>query len=122
MNILIVEDNPTDMKLFSAVLDAGGHRVLGKISAEEALLEIQARRPEMILLDLRLPGMDGLALARLLKQNPSTRQIPIVALTAAREEFTRAAALEAGCDAFILKPVDTRRLTEEVVNIASKAG
>lgn len=120
MKILIVEDDPTDMKLLSAVLDASGHHVLGKNSAEEAAKEINRRQPEIILLDLKLPGMDGLALARLLKQNPATRQIPIVALTAALEKFSRADALAAGCDAFLVKPVDTRKLSEQVASIGAR--
>ena len=122
MNILLVEDDPTDMKLLSAVLDASGHRVLGKISAEEAVEAIKRHPPEVILLDLKLPGMDGLALARLLKQDPATRHIPIVAMTAAREKFSREDALNAGCDAFILKPVDTRKLSEQVASAAGKTG
>ena len=120
MNILIVEDDPTDMKLLSVVLDASGHHVLGKASAEEAAREIARRQPELILLDLKLPGMDGLALARIIKQNPATRAIPIVAITAAREKFTREDALGAGCDAFLLKPVDTRKLSEQVTRAADK--
>jgi len=114
MKILIIEDDPTDMKLLTAVLDAAGHHVLGKTSAEAAVEEILLHRPEMILLDLRLPEADGLALAQLLKQNPATRTIPIVALTAATERFTREEALAAGCDAFLVKPIDTRSLSAQI--------
>lgn len=121
MNILLVEDDPIDMKLLSAVLDTSGHRVLGKISAEEAVEEIKRHHPELILLDLKLPGMDGLALARQLKQNPATRHIPIVAITAALEKFSREDALAAGCDAYIVKPVDTRKLSAQVAKVAGKA-
>lgn len=121
MNILLVEDDPTDMKLLSAVLDASGHHVLGKISAEEAMQEIQVHQPEVILLDLKLPGMDGLALARLLKKNPATRQIPIIAITAARERFSREASLAAGCDAYLVKPVNTRDLSAQIVSAAGKS-
>lgn len=119
MNILIVEDDPTDMKLLSAVLKSSDHRVLEKASAEQAFEEIKARHPEVILLDLQLPDMDGLTLARLLKQNPATSHIPIIAMTAAREKFSKEEALKAGCDAYIVKPVDTRKLSEQIVSIAA---
>jgi CheY-like chemotaxis protein len=117
MNILVIEDDPTDMKLLIAVLNLSGHVVLGKGSAEQALQEIKVHRPEVILLDLKLPGMDGLGLARRLKQDPDTRDIPIVAITAVRETFSKAAALAAGCDAFILKPIDTRKLAGQIDSV-----
>jgi CheY-like chemotaxis protein len=82
-------------------------------------IEIKARQPEVILLDLKLPGMDGLALARRLKQDPATKHIPIVAITAAPETFSQSAALAAGCDAYIVKPVDTRKLNAQVMNTAA---
>lgn len=120
MNILLVEDDPTDLKLFSAVLEASGHRILKKGSAEQAVEEIKARKPEVILLDLKLPGMDGLELARRLKQGPDTQHIPIVAITAAPEKFSREEALAAGCDAYIVKPVDTRMLSQQIASAAAK--
>jgi two-component system cell cycle response regulator len=120
MKILIVEDDPTDMKLLTAVLDASGHKVLGKTSAEAAAAEIKLHQPELILLDLKLPGMDGLTLARLLKQDPATHAIPIVALTAAREKFSRNDALAAGCDAFLVKPINTRKISEQISSVVAK--
>ena len=119
MNILLIEDDPTDMKLLNAVLTCSGHRVLGKATAEQALEEIKGRRPDVILLDLKLPGMDGLNLARLLKSDSATRAIPIVAVTAAVEKYSEAAAFDAGCDAFILKPVDTRKLPQQIATAAA---
>jgi CheY-like chemotaxis protein len=119
MNVLLVEDDPTDLKLLSAVLTAGGHTVVEKLSAEQALDAIKARHPDVILLDLKLPGMNGLALARRLKHDPDTQHIPIVAITAAREKFGKEEALTAGCDAYIVKPVDTRQLSDEIVSVAA---
>ncbi|MBI3886947.1 MAG: response regulator [Opitutae bacterium] len=120
MKILVVEDDPTDLKLLIAVLDASGHQVLGQPSAEAALAEIRRQQPELIVLDLRLPGMDGLALARLLKADSATRTIPIVALTAAREIYDREDALAAGCDAYLVKPVNTRSFASQVTDVAAR--
>jgi len=120
MNILLIEDDPTDLKLLSAVLRTSGHRVLERASAETAVEEIKARQPEVILLDLKLPGMDGLTLARLLKADAGTQHIPIVAMTAATEVFSREEALAAGCDAYIVKPIDTRGLPQQLSALAGK--
>ena|SRR6185503_4147012 len=118
MNILLVEDDPTDGKLLTAVLNSSGHRVLETSTAEQAEEAIKRRHPEAILLDLKLPGIDGLELARRLKADADTRHIPIVAITAARETYSRDAALAAGCDGFIVKPVDTRKLSDQILNVA----
>ncbi len=120
MNILLVEDDPTDLLLFSVVLYSDGHCVEKNTSAEEAVVEIKARKPDLVLLDLNLPGMDGLALTRHLREDESTCDLPIVAVTAANEEFSRRAAFAAGCDAYIVKPVDTRKLSDEIISIVAK--
>ena len=119
MNILLIEDDPTDMKLLSAVLIFCGHRVRCNGSAEQATDEVKAEPPDVILLDLKLPGMDGLSLARLFKSDPETKAIPIVAITAAVERFSETAAFEAGCNAFIRKPVDTRMFPQQVAAAAA---
>jgi CheY-like chemotaxis protein len=119
MNILIVEDDATELKLVSVVLSSDGHCVSGHRSAEEAMTEIRASVPQVILLDLKLPGMNGLDLARRLKADPATRDVPIVAVTAAPETFSREAALAAGCDAYIRKPLDTRALDRQIASAVS---
>jgi CheY-like chemotaxis protein len=121
MNILIVEDNATDMKLSSAVLIASGHRVYERDSAEAALDEIKSRQPEVILLDLKLPGIDGLTLARRLKADSATCHILIVAITASPETFAREEAMAAGCDAYMCKPMDTRKLNDEIARAVAQA-
>lgn len=121
MNILIIEDDPTDMKLLSAVLDANGHTVLGKRTAEEAAEEIRQHRPDLILLDLRLPGMDGITLAKMLKTDPATKQIPVIVVTAAEGQFSRKDVLALGIDAFVQKPINTREISAEVSRVITKS-
>lgn len=121
MNILLIEDDPTDMKLLRIVLQAGGHTIRELVCAEDAIRAIKAHRPELIVADLKLPNMDGLALVRQLKLDPETSGVPIVAVTAAPEVFSRATALAAGCDAFIVKPVDTRVLVQQLEDVVQAA-
>lgn len=98
----------------SVVLQTSGNRVMALGSAESVMSVIRAERPDLILLDLKLPGMNGLELARMLKADADIRQIPIVAVTAAPEDYSRLAALEAGCDAYFTKPLNTRHFAEQV--------
>jgi CheY-like chemotaxis protein len=121
MKILVVEDQPGELKLAVHVLSAAGHEVAPAVAAEEALAAIAANRPTIILLDLVLPGMDGLTLARKLKDDPSTSDILIVAVTSYPEEFSRAKALDAGCDAYLHKPVSTRTLPETLRTVVKNA-
>ena len=121
MKILVVEDQPTEMKLAVHVLSAAGHEVDRANAADQALAHIKDDRPSVILLDLSLPGMDGLTLARKLKSDPATRGIPIVAMTSYPEKFSSADALDAGCDAYLPKPVSTRTLPETLVAVVQNA-
>ena len=120
MKILVIEDYPLQLKLAHCVLSAAGHAVTDAEAAEAAYLEIRKDRPEVILLDLALPGMDGLTLVRMLKADVETRDIPVVAVTAFPELFSKAAALEAGCDAYLVKPLDTRALAQQVEAVVAK--
>src|SRR5437870_9830409 len=105
MRILVIEDDPTDLKLFRVVLEGSGHIVRERTSAEGAVDAAIADSPELILLDLRLPGMTGWELTRELKKNPRTRAIPVVAISAFADCFPREELLKIGCEAVILKPV-----------------
>lgn len=120
MKVMVIEDDPTHLKLMGAVLKIGGHAVDGRTAAEGAMEAIAADRPDVILLDLRLPGMDGLMLVRQLKANAGTRQIPIVAMTAFPDHYQREELLAAGCEAFIVKPIDTRELPKQLEAAAGK--
>jgi CheY-like chemotaxis protein len=121
IKILVVEDTPMELKLAVLVLSAAGHEVAPAIAASDALAAITADRPTIILLDLSMPGMDGLTLARKLKADPSTSGILIVAVTSYPEKFTRAAAMEAGCDAYLHKPVSTRTLPDTLRAVVENA-
>ncbi|WP_420473939.1 response regulator [Noviherbaspirillum sp. ST9] len=112
--ILVVEDNPANMKLVLFILQKGGHDVLQAIDAEAGLRAAREQQPDLILMDVQLPGMDGLEATRLLKSDPDTRRIPVIALTAMAmrgdEEHVRAA----GCDGYIAKPIDYKALLMHV--------
>jgi CheY-like chemotaxis protein len=110
VKIFVVEDQPIELKLAVTVLHAAGHDVARAGAAEEALAAIREDLPDVILLDLSLPGMDGLALTRKLKADPVTRSIPVVAVTSFPENFPKAEAMAAGCDAYLPKPLSTRTL------------
>ena len=108
--ILIVDDNPTNLKLAQRLLTLEGYEVRTATDAEEALTILERFRPRLILMDLQLPGLDGLALTRRLKADPATRDITIVALTAYAMKGDEEKALVAGCDGYIAKPINTRTL------------
>ncbi len=103
--ILVVEDNSANMKLVSLLLVRVGHVPLCAVDAELGLAMARAERPDLILMDIQLPGMDGLAATRLLKQDPATAAIPIIALTAMAMKEDREKTRAAGCDAYIAKPL-----------------
>lgn len=113
-SILVVDDNPTNLKLACDLLEMEGFAVIRAGDAEEALVLIQATKPDLILMDIELPGMDGLALTRRLKESPELRGIPIVAITASAMKGDDAKAFSAGCDGYITKPIDSREFPRQV--------
>jgi CheY-like chemotaxis protein len=112
--ILIVEDNEANQLLARAVLELEGYEVALAGSADEALQQIDNQTPDLILMDVQLPGQDGLSLTRQLKSDPKTEAVPVVALTAHAMHGDRELALEAGCAGYIAKPIDTRTFGAEV--------
>ncbi|MFC1834302.1 ATP-binding protein [Thermodesulfobacteriota bacterium] len=104
--VLVIEDNEANMKLATHLLEAGGYLVLQAWTAEEGLKMAAEQDPALILMDISLPGMDGLTATRKLKQDAGTSHIPVVALTAHAMPGDKERAREAGCDAYITKPVD----------------
>ena len=119
MKILIIEDDPTSLKLTSDVLQAGGHLVMLAASADQAIYSIKAVKPDVILLDVRLPGIKGLAVARQCREEPETHHVPIIAITAISKEYGRDEALKAGCDAYIVKPINTRTLSQQIEDVVA---
>jgi len=108
--ILIVDDNAQNLKLARVVLSAAGYEVMVAADAEEALEKLATCLPRLILMDLQLPGMDGLELTQLLKSDPARRSIVVVALTAYAMKGDEEKARAAGCDGYITKPIDTEAL------------
>jgi CheY-like chemotaxis protein len=120
--ILIVDDNATNLKLVAYLMKANGYVVDTALDAEFALEAIRVNRPEVILMDIQLPGIDGLELTRRLKADPATRDIVIIAVTAYAMKGDQAKALQAGCDDYITKPIDTRTLPETIARHLAKPG
>ena len=112
--ILIVEDNEANRLLASAVLERDGFRVEMAGNSEQALDMLAARTPDLILMDVQLPGVDGLSFTRTLKQDEKMAAIPVVALTALAMLGDRERTLEAGCAGYISKPINTRTFADEV--------
>ena len=112
--ILVVDDNDAGLLLARSVLELNGFRVDSAGSLKEVLERLNAGRPDLILMDIQLPGEDGLAVTRLLKADPATASIPIVALTARAMAGDREQALAAGCSGYITKPINTRTFGDQV--------
>ena len=113
--ILIVDDNATNLKLAADVLANPRCEVLRASDAREALEILALRRPDLILMDLAMPGTDGLSLTRRIKADARYCELPIVALTASAMKGDDQRALEAGCEGYITKPIDTRRFRQQVM-------
>jgi two-component system, cell cycle response regulator DivK len=112
--ILIVDDNPINLKLAADVLAMAGYDVERAVDAEHAQALLKRNVPDLILMDIALPGMDGLTLTRKLKADDNLKQVQVVAMTAFAMKGDEQKALDAGCDGYITKPIDTRKLAEQV--------
>ena len=119
--ILIVDDNAINLKLARSVLEFAGYPVLEAADATQAVEVIRQTPPDLVLMDIALPGMDGLALTRQLKANPATSHIRIVALTASAMRGDDQKAADAGCEGYITKPIDTRKLAQQVEEILNRS-
>jgi CheY-like chemotaxis protein len=108
--ILIVDDNPTNLKLVTYLMQQHGYDVTTAGDADDAIASIKTSLPDLILMDVQLPGIDGLELTRRLKADPTTKPIVVIAVTAYAMKGDQEKALAAGCDDYVTKPIDTRAL------------
>jgi two-component system cell cycle response regulator DivK len=118
--VLIIEDNPTNLKLATFLLQSVGHTVLSATDAEAGLTAARAEQPDLILMDVQLPGMNGLEATIQLKADPATRAIPVVALTALAMKGDEERIRAAGCDGYIAKPMRYQALITTVATHLSR--
>ena len=118
--ILLIEDNELNRDMLSRRLQKRGYEVVTAVDGETGIAMAQAEAPALILMDVTLPGIDGLEATRRLKAAPQTRHIPIVALTAHTMASDRDTALAAGCDEFDTKPIELPRLLEKIESLLSQ--
>jgi len=118
--ILLVEDNEMNRDMLSRRLQRKGYHIVTATDGEQGLSMARTTGPDLILMDITLPEMDGWEVIRLLKKDESTRHIPIIALTARALMSDRAKAFEVGCDDYDTKPVDFVRLTEKIGNLLAE--
>ena len=119
-SILIVEDDPKSLKLFRALLEVQGYTTLQAIDGKKGVEIAKAKRPDLILMDIQLPDMDGLEATRILKTDERTRDIPIVALTAYAMKGDEEKMHVAGCDGYITKPIDTREFLKRITDYLAR--
>jgi two-component system cell cycle response regulator DivK len=112
--VLVVEDNPANMTLATFLLKSAGYAVLSATDAEAGLASARAEQPDLVLMDIQLPGMDGLQACAILKKDPTTRDIPVIALTALAMKGDEERIRAAGCDGYIAKPLAYREFLATV--------
>lgn len=117
--ILIVEDNLLNLELFTDLLEASDYNVLSAASANEAIDILSKNKPELIITDIQLPGIDGIELTKIIKNNPLLRDIPVIALTAYAMRGDKEKILNAGCDGYIAKPINTKEFVKNVESFFS---
>jgi len=120
--ILIVEDNPRNMKLVRDVLQVKGHTTLEATTAEDGIVLANEKIPELVLMDIQLPGMNGIEALKALRANPATARIPVIAVTASVMQHDRKHITEAGFDAYLSKPLDIREFLTTVKRILEASG
>ncbi|MFC1948886.1 response regulator [Chloroflexota bacterium] len=118
--IMVVEDSPINMRLIEMTLRTQRYTLLKAVDGEQALNIARMERPDLIIMDIQLPGMSGLEVTRRLREIPSFKQTPIIGITAYAMKGDREKVLESGCDAYMSKPIDTRELPEVIHGMLSQ--
>ncbi len=118
--ILYVEDDLPNRILVRRILVAEGHDIIEAGNAEEALQTLEALKPDLILMDINMPEVDGFTLTKRIKQNPAWQHIPIIALTANVMKGDRERVLQAGCDGYIQKPIDVDALPRQIATFLKR--
>jgi len=118
--ILIIEDSPANMKLAVLLVGSAGHTSLQAEDAQKGIAAVHAERPDLILMDMQLPDMDGMEATAILKADETTRDIPVVALTASAMKGDRERMLAAGCDGYIEKPIDFASFVAEINSVLER--
>jgi|SRR5579862_278670 len=121
-HILVVDDQPENLRLVRHLLESFKYSVLTALNAEEALEQVRRSPPDLILMDVQLPGISGLELTARIKADPLTRSIPVVAVTASDSKNLEANAKAAGCAAVVAKPIDGRALPKTIARLLSRDG
>ncbi|HEX7238839.1 MAG TPA: response regulator [Longimicrobiaceae bacterium] len=120
--ILLVEDNEDNVTVYRTILEHSGYRVVEARDGAEAIRLAREERPDLVLMDISIPEIDGWEATRILKADPDTAGLPIIALTAHALESDRARAEEVGCDGYLVKPIEPRRVLEEVARFLDGGG
>jgi CheY-like chemotaxis protein len=118
--ILVVDDNETNLKLLRWLLEKKGYEVHTAVDARSARISIRALRPNLVLMDIQLPDTDGLTLTRELKADPDLRDIPVVAVTSYAMKGDEQRSLDAGCEGYLTKPIDTRQFPLQIEKYLGK--
>ncbi len=121
MKILVIEDNPTNMKLVTGILEKFGYEVLQAEEADSGIAIAREELPPMILMDIQLPGIDGLEATKILKGDGKTKHIKIIALTSLAMKGDKERAMEAGCDGYLSKPIRYKELLETVKTLLNES-
>jgi CheY-like chemotaxis protein len=112
--ILVVEDEPDIMRIITHALQAAGHQVVPAYGGEDAIRKAQAQRPDLVLTDLAMPKVSGVEVIKAIKEDPATKDIPVIAVTAHVWDGIAQSAGQVGCDAYISKPFNMKQLLQEV--------